>query len=422
MKNTFCKYAFTGLAIKQYTQEGELYSAWPCCMMGNPVGPEHNQNRLNFDKKELQDATPMDVYNHPKMQKLRENLKNGVKDKACEVCWDQEERGIKSFRQYANELPGDNILNEKQMKRLVKNHNLETIDMSISNACNLACRMCDTTASSKLKKDFNYFIKHNLQDDAAYAISRWAKKPNLNSYRLKDVSQWKWIMDNGDKFKTLRLSGGEPFYNKDVLQFIDKCIDKGWNKTLTLEFHTNGTLFTQELLDKLKLFNCKLQFSIDGTHEVYEYIRYPQSWKDLEKSVTMFNDQVKSRFFEVSMVVQICNIFNIPSYLEWLTNLNHSDVSLVFSEIYTNDRGVALYHLPIRLLEEAKAEILEAGKHTYIPTYLIEQMIDDAILNNKENRHKAYTEITLFDKSRNQHYKDYLDPRIVEWLDEEKNN
>lgn len=416
MKDTFCKYAYTGLAIKKYNQQGELYSAWPCCMMGNPVSTVQNENRLEFLKSELKDATPKEIYNNPKMRKLRKNLSKGIKDKACEVCWDQEDRGLKSFRQYANDLPGNKTLTEKQMKQIVKHHSLETLDMSISNACNLACRMCDTTASSKLKKDFNYFRKHNLQDDAAYAISRWATAPNANSYNLKNVHQWKWIMDNGDKFKFLRLSGGEPFYNDEVLKFIDKCIEQGWNKTLTLEFHTNGTLFTQELLDKLKLFKCNLQFSIDGTGKVYEYIRYPQPWQELDKSIRMFNDQIQTDFFDVSMVVQICNIFNIPAYLEWLTNLNHTDVSCSFSEIYTSDRGVALYHMPVDLLEQAKAEIIEAGKNTYISIHPIEQMINDAIANNRENRHKAFTEINLFDMSRNQSYKDFLDKRVVDWL------
>ena len=414
--NTFCKHAFTGLAIKRYTSQGKLISAWPCCMMGNPVGNDRDENRLKLDSEKIAEMSPEEIYNHPRMQQLRKNLANGVKDSACKVCWDQEDRGIKSFRQYSNDLVGGIELSKKQKRQIIDNHSLETIDMSTGNACNLRCRMCDTSASSQLKKDFNFFKKNNLFDDAEYAISRFTKNPNSFAFNVNDIKQWEWIYNNGDKFKFLRLSGGEPFYDQRVISFIDKCIEKGWNETLTLEFHTNGTLFTQELLDKIKQFKCNLQFSIDGTGKVYEYIRYPQPWTELDKSIRMYNDNVTTDFFEVSMVVQLCNLFNIPSYIEWLTNLNHEHVAVSFSEIYTSDRGVALYHMPKDLLQRAKDEILEAGEKTYLRVHGAVQQIDDAIANNRENRHKAFTEINLFDMSRKQSYKDFLDKRVVDWL------
>ena len=45
------------------------------------------------------------------------------------------------------------------------------------------------------------------------------------------------------------------------------------------------------------------------------------------------------------------------------------------------------------------------------------RMIDDAINNNKENKQMVKDECELFDLSRNQSYRDFLHPMIVEWLD-----
>ena len=44
-------------------------------------------------------------------------------------------------------------------------------------------------------------------------------------------------------------------------------------------------------------------------------------------------------------------------------------------------------------------------------------MIDDAINNNKENKQMVKDECELFDLSRNQSYRDFLHPMMVEWLD-----
>ena len=45
------------------------------------------------------------------------------------------------------------------------------------------------------------------------------------------------------------------------------------------------------------------------------------------------------------------------------------------------------------------------------------RMIDDAIKHNKENKQLVKDECDLFDMSRNQSYRDFLHPMIVEWLD-----
>jgi len=37
----------------------------------------------------------------------------------------------------------------------------------------------------------------------------------------------------------------------------------------------------------------------------------------------------------------------------------------------------------------------------------------------KPNREKMIKEITFFDKSRKQSYENYLDPKLIEWLNED---
>ena len=83
--------------------------------------------------------------------------------------------------------------------------------------------------------------------------------------------------------------------------------------------------------------------------------------------------------------------------------------------MYPFDRGTSLTSLPIYLLEDALNRIKDFRVHdTQINN--VRSMIQDAIRNNKENKQKMLAEITPFDLSRNQNFKDFLDPALVEWL------
>jgi len=79
--------------------------------------------------------------------------------------------------------------------------------------------------------------------------------------------------------------------------------------------------------------------------------------------------------------------------------------------------------MPIHLLEYAKSKIT---KYIYRVTGIEDghvlnliQQIDLAISNNIENKELLKNETTLFDRSRNQSYRDFLHPELVSWLDNE---
>ena len=93
---TYCKHPFREIAIKEY-RGNELKAFWPCCMMGNDVESTHNI--LKIENPHL--LNPQEMYDHPRMNQLRDNLSNNIRDPACKVCWDQEDRGIQSFRNYS---------------------------------------------------------------------------------------------------------------------------------------------------------------------------------------------------------------------------------------------------------------------------------------------------------------------------------
>ena len=398
--DTFCPWPFSSIAPKSFDKTGKLTAFWPCCMMGNN---SNDPNVLKI-KEDVSNLNPEEMFYHPRMQELRNNLKNGIRDNACSVCWNMEDKGITSFRQDSN-------ISKEIVSDIINNPKLQVIDTHVNNSCNLQCRMCDPSASSQLKKDTNYFIKHNLQYSVIEALdNRWSTS-GKGAWRMEDVKQWQWIKENTDKFKILKLSGGEPFYNKHVLEFLDFAVKNGNSKDITLEFHTNGTLFDNNLLDILENFQTNLNFSIDGYGKVYEYIRYPMTWSQLDESINRYIDRCKPEFVHISFIPMIYNIFNIDKFADWCYNLN-TEVIIHWAEVYPFNRGIVLKHLPTEILEKAKT----IAENIKIDNKKLVNIIEDALKNNAENKQKALLEISLFDKSRDQDFRNYLDQDVIKWL------
>jgi len=411
---TYCRYPFTALAIKNF-YKNKLLSVWPCCMMGSEIAAKGEKQ--NYDRLGIQDVhllTPQEIFDHPRMEQLRNNLSSGVRDPACEVCWNQEDREFaKSAREYSYE-------NESYITHIPK---LEEIDITISNVCNLRCRMCNPTSSNLLMVDYQYFTKNGLLDKASTATGGrwWISNPHSTEQSL----QWKWLIENTDKITHLKMSGGEPFYDRKVLELLEMYVKNDDAKNTTLTFHTNATQFTDEvvtLLAKFKMNNHSL--SIDGADRVYEYIRHPASFKELNDSLTNYFLKVPTRreFTHLTLVASAYNILSINKFNDWAKTLD-TNAFLNYQEIYPMDRGVVLKHLPIYILEEAKKRVqpyLESNFNDNRDRLrnLIAQ-IDNAILYNAENKQLMKDEMTVFDLSRNQSYRDHLDPMLIEWLDSE---
>ena len=401
---TYCVQPFKEIAIKDFSKE-KLKTFWPCCMMGNKLTQYDDTNRLGILDAHL--LTPQEMFDHPRMQELRHNLSNNVRDPACAVCWDQEDRGLVSFREHSN-------------AKSLETTELNTIDITASNICNLRCRMCTPAASHQLMIDAKFFKDNDLMPAVEKVIGRWSISRPLETV---DSPQWDWLMENTHQITTLKASGGEPFYDNKIIKLLEKYIETGAAKNTTLIFHTNATHFNDTVIKMLSHFKLnKHTFSIDGVNTVYEYIRYPGTFSELEHSIKNYVDNLTNydSIMNFTMVLTAHNILNVDDFLTWSKSISTA-VSCKFAEVYSTDRGIAIKHLPVHILQEAKRQ---AELHRVRPNKLEDndvknliKQIDNAIMHNAENKEKVKTECELFDMSRNQSYKDFLHPMLVEWLD-----
>lgn len=401
--NTFCHYPFKQIAMKNWHGD-KLVEYTPCCMM-----LDHGENMMKWSCADQ--INPDDAFHSEKFNKLRYDLQNNIKNEACENCWKMERDGLLSPRLYS-----------------LENHNeydteFFSIDLTLSNKCNLMCRMCNIGNSHKFKKEVNFFKKNNLFDEVLEVTDNYFIEKNLITSTNKS-SQLEWVINNTHKIKLLKISGGEPFYDQNVIKILQKYVNDGHCHDTTLQFNTNGTLFTDELIElqsKFKQINHYISF--DGVEDIYEYIRHPFSFTEFLKSIRRYNKLKNMRSMNCVMVVSSLNVLNISEWLFYLPIISKTHNFIpTFSKVRPDFRGTSINLLPKYILEEAKNRIINseyANKFKNRFDSDIKKMlliIDSAIKNNFPNKEKMKREIKIFDFSREQNYESYLDPMLVEWL------
>ena len=431
---TYCHYPFKAMTFKKWSADGKRpTNVTPCCMMMNQV--EDSRGRYSYynmglDERELRNKTPLEIFNSPQFEQLRSDLSNGIKNKACSVCWKMEEDGLESFRQCSDLYGGTEGLFE--------------FDITLSNLCNLACRMCNIGSSHQIGKDVDAMIDNGTHrlfqkvSDGAMPLV----KGIIYDKESNDVIDW--LMNNTNQITLLKASGGEPFYDRRIVKVLQKYVEDGTAKNTILKFHSNATQFTPEIVEMLNNFKEQGHtFSIDGTHGTYNYIRHKSDWKSLNDSMDLFTKGCNNyRHLYFNMVLSGINVLNAADYIEWVCykcmNNKVPDWHIQFAEMFPYNRGTSLRNLPVELLEEALDRIIDVMDVSFVsPSNTVQgtirgrdikewhrfnirnlsQQIQNAIDNNVGNHKKFKTEIVLLDNVRNQSYRDYVDPLLTEFLD-----
>ena len=331
---------------------------------------------------------------------LRQQLNVGERPEICNACWIKEDAGIESYRQSFNEI-FEPLLEEEPI--------LKYIDVEFDNVCNLQCRMCSPHNSDQIWKTVDLLKKKKLK------VPHWVGSHN-RQHQYSQSKKKQYIKEILETIKIFKVTGGEPFLSKDFLEIVDFAIEKDFAKNIDLKITTNGTKFSKTILDKFKHFKwIDMNISIDGFGKVYDYIRYPFSWAQLEKRM----NELKSYNFniEFSCVVLAYNWLNLDQLV--LGCKRHSDNPINFNfALYPANSELSPRFLPDHILDLG-LERFKATNHYQVKdfenfvVYYKANRISD---NQLERKNDEFYETTVnFDEVRDQSY-ETLDPVLVKWL------
>jgi MoaA/NifB/PqqE/SkfB family radical SAM enzyme len=424
-KNTICVIPWNHMAI---LQNGDLGICCQCVFhaSGRLITNGKAENVLTTDFES--------VRNHPTYVELRRSMLNGEQHELCKLCWDEEEVGVKSKRQYQQIFypeTTNKILNSTDLSGRIdiEEFPIKYLDLRLGNLCNLKCRSCGPGDSSLWVEDW-YKLENNSFNFHGTRTTYEIEKVN-NTFKIKgDDFQYfesekfndvfKSVLPNIDK---IYFTGGEPLINKNHYDLLDSCIKNNVAKDIMLEYNTNGTTLNKRLLDQWKHFKrVQIAWSIDAVGDLASYIRYPTKWDVVEKNMEeLDNSDLNNVFCTVTTTISILNVMHFPEMVDWFEKKQ-------FKKFF-RPMGYHLLHGPeglnIKILpQETKNKIAEMykdfSKNSTIPG-IVNHF--DAIINfmnseDKSNliRHAKYR-LDKVDIIRDQKLRDYL-PWLADVLEQ----
>ena len=134
--NNFCVLPFNSISIGA---DGKLRQ---CCSSGS--------SGFQTDV----DSAPVELFiNNIDIIDIRKSFIEDIQHPKCQRCWDMEKDGGRSFR-YWNNIADYGLISTIPINKneIISFEDIQYLDITLGNKCQLACRMCNPNSSSLLAK------------------------------------------------------------------------------------------------------------------------------------------------------------------------------------------------------------------------------------------------------------------------------
>jgi hypothetical protein len=325
-----CKFLTNGLALS-YDQIVK-----PCCQFKHKSW-NHTIHNTDLSK----------WHSGPEMVQLKKELSTGTFPEQCIRCEQHESSG-----------KGDSMrLNGESSYAYYTDADI-TLEIRPGNTCNFACQTCWPDASSRVG---SYYKQ-------AFGTTEIVSK------RYTDYS----FLDNiSHRLRDIILLGGEPFYDKNCIAFLNWLQKKNLNANLTM--FTNGSVIDWDFINnyKGKLF---IVVSMDAYGKVAEYIRPGTEWETVKANYERLRS-IQHIDTRVNITASVYNYPFISELLEWLSQ----DWPALVTFGYANDPWLRPNTVP----KELVPPIVERLHKTI---GVIQK--SDIVLHQKQNTQGALSDIS----------------------------
>lgn len=300
MRETFCVYPWINLHTNT---DGRCKL---CCHV-------YGEDYIKVDNQDaVLGKTPFDeIWNGDYMSDVREKMLSGRTVKECQRCYDHEDKGLESSRQWAN--------------KMFPIQNAEVFDpthleLRLGNHCNLKCNSCWSVSSDQLYKERKKIMSQQ-------SVPKWLSEQWNHEINSVEQFDWQWFETKEFRnfvdrvapyLKRLYLTGGEPTLIEANKYVLDKIVESG-NRDCHVAWTTNMTTWPETFYDKLDFFKTsEIQMSIDGYREHNSYIRYPTDWKKVEQNFQKALNLPETVQLKIYFVYQAWNVFDVKKLIAWL--------------------------------------------------------------------------------------------------------
>ena len=315
-----------------------------------------------------------DIRNSTWIKSMQQKMLDDKPDRGCRKCYSEEmnnnvSRRIRENKRFEAEI--DNIRNGV--------FNLKILDIKPGNTCNLKCRICNEYSSSKWLDDkYKLFNTTKLFDETQLANFKWYNNENF----------WKELDDLIEHVEFIEIFGGEPMLIKQQFKFLEKLVERGLSKNITVSYATNGTIFPENAVKNIWPYFKRIiiMLSADGIKKGFEYSRYPAEWSVYENTLQRYVDAGITP--TISYGVSVYSIFNLIESIEYYYSKN---IPVWLNIVY--DANTSIAALP----NEIKKDITDKIKNEFKPEWnsILQEKTIDGIVNYMNNTKMDFEPVRL---------------------------
>ena len=158
----------------------------------------------------------------------------------------------------------------------------------------------------------------------AYTLLRKGRWPETQKFFWSEITK---LLPN---LVYCQFAGGEPLLLPHHFEMLQKAIDLGHSKKITLRYNTNATQCPEHVFDLWKEFALvHLDLSIDDIGSRFEYQRNGAKWQDVQQNVEKFNKVRSSKIkTQMSTAINILNVLYLPEICDWYDTQNFDSLWL----------------------------------------------------------------------------------------------
>ena len=254
------------------------------------------------------------MWNSAEFNELRTSFLKNEKNKVCNRCWGQEDTGNSSLRKRLLTNNPNQRFNKGELVPFVESgykSGPRQINIMVGNICNLRCRICHSGCSFTYGPEGKHYKEK-------YNVTNIYEPIRKKSVSLSDenIDQ---IFNLGSNLERIEFYGGEPLLDIPTLSLLERLIESGQSKKITLFYNTNGMVIPSEkqygLWNQFKAI--EFNFSIDDIGKRFTYNRHPAVWEEAVtniKSIRLHNWSIPTKFLAICTISNL-NIFYLPELL-----------------------------------------------------------------------------------------------------------
>ncbi|MBT7608726.1 MAG: twitch domain-containing radical SAM protein [Bacteriovoracaceae bacterium] len=237
---------------------------------------------------EINEIPLADILNSYKSKLIKEKMSKDEIVPQCEFCI------LKENTQKGESLQSVFLQEFKSINTNITSspiEEIESVDLSFSNLCNMKCLTCSSEYSSRWSSEntivtYTNYIKKNIF-------------PLLN------------------QLKKITIAGGEPFIQSEIIEFLEELI-RLKRTDIRLEFNSNGSSIKTSYIKNLKKFNnLQISISIDGINGDAQNIRPGIAWEKIERNIKVLKNELPNADITSYTTISSLNIQNFPEMVHY---------------------------------------------------------------------------------------------------------